>query len=114
MPAVKQAKKTPSRSATGRTRVVRKAAPCTPGVTSVSKVGPSATLKVIVKKQRDGYVAYPVGFKGEVIGEGDTYEAAMADVTSAIAFHIETFGRDVLSGARQTIDVFVGEARVAG
>ncbi|WP_459936563.1 type II toxin-antitoxin system HicB family antitoxin [Desulfonatronum parangueonense] len=50
--------------------------------------------KVIVEKHVDGYVAYPLGFKGVVVGQGDTYEEALADVKSAIAFHIETFGRE--------------------
>jgi predicted RNase H-like HicB family nuclease len=54
-------------------------------------------FKIIVEKHSDGYVAYPVGMKGVVIGEGDTYDEAVADVTSAIRFHIETFGKDALS-----------------
>jgi predicted RNase H-like HicB family nuclease len=49
-------------------------------------------FKIIVEKHPDGYVAYPVGMKGVVIGEGNTYEEAVGDVTSAIRFHIETFG----------------------
>ncbi len=53
-------------------------------------------FKVVVEKHSDGYVAYPLGLKGVVIGEGDTYEEALADVKSAIAFHIETFGTEVL------------------
>jgi len=53
-------------------------------------------FKVIVEKHPDGYVAYPLGLKGVVVGEGDTYEEALADVTSAIHFHIETFGAEVL------------------
>ena len=52
-------------------------------------------FKVIVEKHPDGYVAYPLGLKGIVFGEGDTYEEALADVKSAIRFHIETFGQDV-------------------
>lgn len=52
-------------------------------------------FKIIVEKHTDGYVAYPLGLKGAVIGEGDTYEEALADVKSAIAFHIETFGSEV-------------------
>ena len=48
-------------------------------------------FKIIVEKHPDGYVAYPLGLKGVVVGEGDTYEQALADVKSAIAFHIETF-----------------------
>ena len=53
-------------------------------------------LKIIVERHADGYVAYPIGLKGVVVGEGDTYEEALADVKSAIAFHIETFGVRVL------------------
>ncbi len=49
-------------------------------------------FKVIVEKHADGYVAYPLGLKGVVVGEGDTYEEAMTDVKSAIKFHVETFG----------------------
>ena len=49
-------------------------------------------FKVVVEKHTDGYVAYPLGMKGVVVGEGDTYEEALADVTSAIRFHLETFG----------------------
>lgn len=50
-------------------------------------------LKIIVEKHSDGYVAYPLGLKGVVVAEGDTYEEALADVKSAIHFHIETFGK---------------------
>jgi predicted RNase H-like HicB family nuclease len=49
-------------------------------------------FKVLVEKHPDGYVAYPLGLQGVVIGEGDMYEEAVADVTSAIRFHVETFG----------------------
>ena len=52
-------------------------------------------FKVIVEKHSDGYVAYPLGLKGVVVGEGDTYEEALADVKSAIQFHIDTFGLEV-------------------
>ena len=51
-------------------------------------------FKIIVEKHPDGYVAYPLGLRGVVVGEGDTYEEALADVKSAIQFHIETFGFD--------------------
>jgi len=45
-------------------------------------------VKIIVEKHNDGYVAYPVGLKGVVVGEGETYGEALADVKSAIRFHI--------------------------
>ena len=48
--------------------------------------------KIIVEKHADGYVAYPIGIKSIIVGEGDTYEEALADVKSAIKFHLETFG----------------------
>lgn len=49
-------------------------------------------VKIIVEKHSDGYVAYPLGLNGIVLGQGDSYEDALADVKSAIRFHIETFG----------------------
>lgn len=70
-------------------------------------------FKIIVEKHPDGYVAYPLGLKGVVIGEGDTYEEALADVKSAIAFHIETFGPEVYERESLVLEVFVAEARVA-
>jgi predicted RNase H-like HicB family nuclease len=47
---------------------------------------------VLVEKHPDGYLAYPLKMNGGVVGEGNTFEEAVADVTSAIVFHIETFG----------------------
>lgn len=52
--------------------------------------------KIIVEKHPDGYIAYPLGLKGVVVGQGDTYEEALADVKSAIHFHIKSFGEEVL------------------
>lgn len=54
-------------------------------------------MKIIIEKHADGYVAYPLGVAGVIIGQGDSYEAALLDVKSAIAFHIETFGNEVLN-----------------
>ena len=56
--------------------------------------------KIIVERHPGGYGAYPLGLKGVVVGEGDTYEEALADVKSAIRLHIETFGEDVLEEER--------------
>jgi predicted RNase H-like HicB family nuclease len=68
--------------------------------------------KIIVEKHLDGYVAYPLGLKGVVVGEGDTYEEALADVKSAIRFHIETFGEDVLEVEPPILEAFVAETGV--
>jgi predicted RNase H-like HicB family nuclease len=54
-------------------------------------------VKVIIEKHPDGYVAYPVGVKGVVVGEGDSYEDALRDIQSALRFHVETFGTDFLA-----------------
>lgn len=48
-------------------------------------------IKIIVEKHPEGYVAYPLGLKGVVVGEGNTYDEALEDVKSAIKFHIESF-----------------------
>ena len=70
-------------------------------------------IKVVVEKHPDGYVAYPLGMKGIVVGEGDTYEEALADMRSAIKFHIETFGSDAFETDSPVLEVFVTEATVA-
>jgi len=68
--------------------------------------------KIIVEKHPDGYVAYPLGIKGVLVGEGDTYEEALSDVKSAIRFHIDTFGPDVLEVGPPILEAFVAEAGV--
>jgi hypothetical protein len=47
-------------------------------------------------------MAYPIGLNGVVVGEGDTYDAALSDVRSVIKFHIEP-----------AIEAFVAEAGVS-
>ena len=39
----------------------------------------------------------------KVVGEGDSYEGALADIKSAIPFHLESYGADALDpcGSRQ-------------
>ncbi len=69
-------------------------------------------FKIIVEKHPDGYVAYPLGLKGVVVGQGDTYEAALSDVNSAIRFHVETFGKEVLEVEPQVIEAFIAETGV--
>jgi predicted RNase H-like HicB family nuclease len=58
------------------------------------------SFKIVVEQHPEGYVAYPLGIKGVVVGEGETYEEALKDVTSAIQFHIDTFGDEVLENAK--------------
>jgi predicted RNase H-like HicB family nuclease len=68
-------------------------------------------IKIIVEKHPDGFVAYPIGLKGVVVGEGDTYDEVIADVSSAIKFHIETFGRKDLE-IEDILETFVAEVAV--
>jgi predicted RNase H-like HicB family nuclease len=67
-------------------------------------------VKIIVERHTDGFGAYPVGLKGVVVGEGDTYDEALADVKSAIRFHVETFGSQVLESDSPVLDAFVAVA----
>ena len=69
-------------------------------------------IKIVVEKHSDGYVAYPLGLKGVVVGEGNTYEEALADVKSAIKFHIKTFRKQVLKIEPPVLEAFVAEAGV--
>lgn len=69
-------------------------------------------FKIVVEKHPDGYGAYPLGLKGVIVGEGDTYEAALKDVKAAIKFHIETFGGEVLESDAPVLEAFIADAGV--
>jgi predicted RNase H-like HicB family nuclease len=70
-------------------------------------------VKIIIEKHEDGYVSYPLGLKGVIVGQGDTYDEALADVTSAIKFHEETFGPDAFLEESPVLEAFVAETRLA-
>ena len=69
-------------------------------------------FKIVVEKHPDTYVAYPLGLKGVVVGQGDTYEEALADVKSAIKFHVETFGFEQIDIDQPILEAFIAEAGV--
>jgi predicted RNase H-like HicB family nuclease len=71
------------------------------------------SIKIIVEKHEDGYVGYPVGMRGVVVGEGDTYAEALADVRSAIQCHIEEFGADAFIDDSPVLEAFVAETEIA-
>ncbi|MGK0617705.1 type II toxin-antitoxin system HicB family antitoxin [Meiothermus cerbereus] len=71
------------------------------------------TVKVVVEKHEEGFVAYPLGLRGVVVGQGDTFEEALADVKSAIKFHLETFGPEALDESDSAQEAFIAEAQVA-
>ena len=75
----------------------------------------ASALKIVIEKHADGYVAYPIVLaRGVIVGQGESYEAAMADVRSAILFHSETFGPDslILSDDDLVLEAFIAEAAV--
>lgn len=69
-------------------------------------------FKIVVEKHPDAYVAYPLGAKGVVVGEGQTSEEAIADVRSAILFHLQSFGADALESETPVLEAFVAEAGI--
>jgi predicted RNase H-like HicB family nuclease len=69
-------------------------------------------LKFVIEQHADGYMAYPLGLQGVVIGEGDTYDTALADAKSAAKFHIETFGADAFPTKSPLLVAFMVEAGI--
>lgn len=69
-------------------------------------------IKIVVEKNPEGYTAYPIGIKDVIVGEGNTYEEALADVKSAIKFHIETFGPEAIDFDPPVLEAFVAEAKI--
>ena len=67
-------------------------------------------FKVGVERNEDGYVAYPLGLNGVVVGQGETSQAALADVKSAKRFHIESFGQELLDVQAPVLEVYVADA----
>ncbi|GAI47158.1 unnamed protein product [marine sediment metagenome] len=41
-----------------------------------------------------------------MVGDGDTLEDVLDNIKSAIAFHIETFGREVLEEVAEPEDIY--------
>ena len=56
-------------------------------------------IKIFVEKRPDGYVAYPLGLKGVVVGEGDSYEAAWRTCSQPSDFTSTLSARRSLSDA---------------
>ena len=69
-------------------------------------------FKVVVEKHEEGYVAYPLGLNGVVVGQGEASRSALADVKSAIRFHIESFGQELLDVQAPVLEAYVTDAYV--
>ena len=54
-------------------------------------------MKFIVEQHRDAFIAYPLGRADVVIGEADTRDGALSNVKSAVRFHRDTFGPQVIA-----------------
>lgn len=81
--------------------------------TSVLKEDVLRCFKIVVERYPDGYVGYPLGLKGVVVGQGETYEAALADVKSAVQFHIETFGTEAWDEDFPVLEAFLIDEAMA-
>ncbi len=66
-------------------------------------------IKFIVEQHFDGYIAYPLGINGIVVGQGNSYKEALETAKSALRFHIDTFGIEVLVTEESIIDAFIEE-----
>jgi predicted RNase H-like HicB family nuclease len=69
-------------------------------------------FKIVIEKHANGYVAYPIGIVGAIVGQGNTYEEALSDVKSAIACYIEIYGKEMLEDT-PSVEVFIAEAGVS-
>jgi predicted RNase H-like HicB family nuclease len=67
-------------------------------------------FKIVVEKHPDTYGAYPLGLKGVVVGQSETYDAVLTDVRSAIQFHVETFGTEAVEIDPPILEAFIAEA----
>jgi predicted RNase H-like HicB family nuclease len=75
-------------------------------------------IKIVIEHHEDGYVGYPLGFtRGAIVGQGDTYAAALKDTESAIRFFIKHYGKnkffDHLEAQGPAIDAYIAETSIA-
>ena len=49
-----------------------------------------------------------------VVGQGDSYQAALDDIRAAIAFHVEAFGAEgLVDDDSPVVEAFVADATIA-
>jgi predicted RNase H-like HicB family nuclease len=72
----------------------------------------SKEIRFLVEEHPDGFVAYPLGVEGVVIGQGDSAEEAISDARSALRSHLEAFGESVLISDEPVLDAFVREESI--
>jgi predicted RNase H-like HicB family nuclease len=72
-------------------------------------------VKVVVEEHDDGYVAYPLVVREGVaiVGEGDTPDEALADVTSALRFTLETAREEeIFDDELRPLDAVVAQVEI--
>jgi predicted RNase H-like HicB family nuclease len=67
------------------------------------------TIKIVVEKHPDTFIAYPLSVDGAFVGQGDTAEEAFNECISALQAHIEAFGPEVLDVELPVVDAFMTE-----
>ena len=67
----------------------------------------STKYKIVVEQHEDGFVAYPLGVAGCIVGQGDSADGSVKDLRSAIRFHIETFGKDAFQDDSFVLHAFI-------
>jgi predicted RNase H-like HicB family nuclease len=68
-------------------------------------------IKIVIERHPDGYIGYPLGLKGVVVGEGDTFDEALAGTRSAIRFYLDTPGAESLDDEDSPVlDAYIAEA----
>jgi predicted RNase H-like HicB family nuclease len=73
---------------------------------------PACRVKLVVEHVDDGYIAYPLGMKGVIVGQGDSYQEALADATSAVRAHVKEFGIECISEANSATEAFIAEVEI--
>jgi predicted RNase H-like HicB family nuclease len=71
------------------------------------------TLKFMVERHSDGFLAYPLGLHDVVTGQGDSYEAALADAKSAAQFHIQSFGTAAFDDDSDVEAAYIAECDIS-
>lgn len=66
-------------------------------------------IKFVVERHPKCYIAYPLGIQGVVLGQGNTHHEALEDAKSALKFHIETFGQEVLENESSILEAYINE-----
>jgi hypothetical protein len=70
------------------------------------------SIKVVIEKQANEYVAYPLGMADGIAGHGSSAEKALADLRFFIESDIEEYGSQVLAAAAEVLGASVEEIQI--